>query len=352
MLVFTNRTVDATATDAQAFGASFDPGAARLAVADVGKTASGWAVSQADDDVTDADALNLLLPLMAGTRPVLVYVHGNNNTPSTCFERLGRMASAYPAVQVIGFSWPSEGLLSNGSPVPGVGSGGMGDEGDLGKVRTENRTTGPIQQKIRRYHQAQTNAKDSIDALARFLRLVATARLHANQQPFTLAVHSLGVHMLQYSLEVSGATESLGTAQHVILLAPCVRAASHGAWLTRFRPRGRTYVTYNRADVVLFGALIADSGQVKLGTDPGADVVRSDAVRYVSFTNAPTDISGHRYFVEKLHKDAKKLFARLFASRPDLDFGQPHKAVYPVGCDPDGSTCYMADPVAVPTPVG
>lgn len=342
MLVFTNRNMTQDAGE-KAYAPSFKPGGTRLAVASVSKTASGWAVRDRDDDVSEADARDLLIPLLQGGKPLLVYVHGNNNSPGTCFRRCQDLGGLYPGVEIVGFSWPSEGYLSDGSPLPEVPMPAGGDEADLAKVNKENRTTESIQHKIRRYHQAQTNAKDSMDAFARFLRLVGTARLQANGQPFTLAVHSLGNQLFQYALDVPGAGEAVATAHNVVLLAPCVRAAGHTEWLAKVRPKGRTYVTYNKGDNVLFGAYIADGQQTKLGTEPG-EILHADGVRYVSFSNASTGFGGHGYFVKGVTKAAKKLFTRLFTSAVDIEPGELPKKVYPIGCDPDGAVCYMAVP--------
>lgn len=342
MLVFTNRELT-EGSDESAYGRTFKPGSERLAVASVSPDGEGWLVSEPDEDVSEADALNLLLPLFAGSKPLLVYVHGNNNTPAACFQRCQALRKLYSSAEVVGFSWPSEGFLSDGSPLPDVPMPASLDETDLAKVRSDNRTSETSQRKIGRYHQAQTNAKQSVDALAHFLRLLGTARLHANKQPFTLAVHSLGVHLFRYTLAIPGATESVGTAENVVLLAPCVGAAGHREWLTKVRPKGRTYVTYNKGDSVLFGAFIADGQQLKLGTDPGTDFVHSESVRYISFSNSSTGLGGHGYFVDTT-KAAKRLFSRLFTSAPDLEFGEPAKKVYPIGCDPDGAVCYMAVP--------
>jgi hypothetical protein len=46
-------------------------------------------------------------------------------------------------------------------------------------------------------------------------------------------------------------------------------------------------------------------------------------------------------------KKAKALFSRIFASQPDFTVPESPKVVYPLGCDPDGATCYMAVPDAV-----
>ena len=342
MLVFTNRRLDDGSTEA-AFSTAFVPASERLAVADVTARDGGWKLSAPDDDVDEVDALNLLLPLFTGGKPLLLYVHGNNNTPADCFARVQDLRQLYPDSEVIGFSWPSEGFLCDGSSLPGVALPTGSAEGELAQVNEADRR-GSAQDLIRRFHQAQTNAKDSVDAFARLLRLLGTARLHANTQPFSLAIHSLGAHLFQYALQVPGATESASTAHNITLLAPCVRAAAHGEWLTRFRPKGRTYVTFNKGDNVLLGGFIADGGQTKLGTEPGPDRVRWDGVRYISFSNAANSFGGHHYFVKGVSRKAKTLFSRLFASQVDFGIGESPKMVYPLACEGDGSTCYMARP--------
>lgn len=343
MLIFTNRALNGAA-DESAFERSFMPGSTRLALASVERASSGagWAVSQHDADVDDDDSLRALLPLFQGNRPVLVYLHGNNNPPAACFKRCDRLAALY-GLEMIGFSWASEGFLPDGGPVPKLQAGPDGDEVDMHSVTKANRTEGGIQRKIRRYHQAKTNAQDSIDALARFFRMLGTARLYANSQPFTVAAHSLGAHFLQYTLDVAGAGESLGTAHNVALLAACTTAVGHKDWLAKVRPKGQTFVTYNSNDSVLYGARIADGNKIKLGADPGGDRLLSSAVRYISFTNARLEFGGHGYFAQdKMPKKFLKLFQRIFGSARDLEPGDLPSRVYPMGCDLDGLTCYMA----------
>jgi hypothetical protein len=227
MLVFSNRATNPAAADESAFTTRFEPGGTRLAVADVARVAGRWQLSGVEGDLGDDAALQALVPLFRGRRPLLVYLHGNSNPPAQCFARCHALAARYD-LEVVGFSWASEGFLSDGGALPGlaVGTSG-GGELDLKGVKASNRTDAGIQSKIRRYHQAKVNAQDSVDALARFLRLLGAARLYANAQPFTLAAHSLGAHLLQYTLEVPGAGESLGTAHNVALLAACTRASGH-----------------------------------------------------------------------------------------------------------------------------
>jgi hypothetical protein len=345
MLVFTNRDVAAGA-DASAFQRSFVPGGRRIGVADVTRDGAGkWVLSGVDEDVTERDALDLLLPLFAGARPLLVFLHGNSHTPAHTFGRCLQLESEYN-VEVVGFSWPSEGFQCDGSALPRLpGADAPVEEMELSLVKPATRASADGQQLGRRYRQAKLNAQDSVDALALFLRILATARLSSNAQPFTLAAHSLGAHLLQYAVELPGASESVGTAQNVVLLAPCVRADGHAGWLHQLRPKGRTYVSFNKADNVLFGAFVADGRkQGKLGADPGPALLRGPGYRYISFSNAQTGLGGHRYFVEGLTGESRRLFGRLFRSEADLQPGEPDRKVYPVGCEPDGSVCYMALP--------
>ncbi len=340
MIVFTNRTVNGSANES-AFDTAFIPGGTRLSLASVGPAASGtWALSDVDADVDDNDSLKALVPLFQGSRPILVYIHGNNNTPANCFERCTLLASLYK-VEVVGFSWPSEGYLSDGTVLPGVSKSKDGDEADLEEVNSKNRTKSGIQNKIRRYRQAKINAQDSVDALARFLRMVATARLYVNKQPFSVAIHSLGSHFVQNTLEIPGASESLSTAQNVAFVAACSRASGHKTWLVKVRPKGQVFVAYNKADSVLFGAAVADNGQTKLGLDPTIDRLALGSVRYASFSNAQTGFGGHRYFARKnMPKKQLELFRRMFNGEVDIQNNDP-TPVYPHGCDADGLTCYV-----------
>jgi hypothetical protein len=87
MLIFTNRQL-ASGTTESAFGRNFTPGGTQLAVASVAAGGKGWKLSDLDEEVSEEDALSLLLPLFRGNNPLVLYVHGNNNTPADCFERV------------------------------------------------------------------------------------------------------------------------------------------------------------------------------------------------------------------------------------------------------------------------
>ncbi|CAN7383042.1 alpha/beta hydrolase [Variovorax sp. LjRoot178] len=349
MLIFTNRDMNG-GTNESALGTSFKQGSERLGLAVVRRSGKRWSVSAADTDVDDADSKKALLPLFKGERPVLVYVHGNNNTPAKCFERCAKLEALYD-VEVIGFSWPSEGYLPDGKLVPDVDPKEMdGNEDELSAVEGANRKESKIQSKIYRYHQAGLNGKHSADALARFLRMIGAARLDANKQPYTAAAHSLGAQFLQYTIDIPGAAESIATAQNVALLAPCVRAVGHREWLAKIRPNSQLFVTFNDGDSVLAGASIADNGltgdtQLKLGTDPTTDRFKVPYLRYISCSNAKVGGGGHGYFVQdKMPKKMLNVFGRIFRSQRDLEAGEIDRKIYGIKGDEDGLTCYFNAP--------
>lgn len=356
MWIFTNRRMQ-QAGDAAAFTNVFDPLSERLGVAEVTRAGAGFSLGHAQPAAGDDDIMQLLVPLFRGARPLLLYLHGNNNSPAACFERCARLQEIY-GLQVVGFSWPSEGFLPSGADrsgqQPAAAAPAEAVEGALAGITLANRTQPAALRIIERYRQAKLNAQDSGLALTRLLRLLAAARLYANEQRFSVAAHSLGSHLLQYTIEGDGAAEALGAAHNIVLLAACCRAEGHAAWVGKLGPKGRVYIAYNLGDNVLFGAFIADGRQIKLGTGPGVRM-HSDKVRYVSFTNAQVGLFGHAYFVRdaggEMPKAAKKLFTRLFGSQRDFDElqGEYPRQIYPVGCDADGSTCYMARPPVEPS---
>lgn len=344
MLIFTNRKVQGKGPSAR-FSRAFTPVSGALSFATAEKSPDDkWNLKGLKSDTDDVAAVDALAAVFRANRPVLVYLHGNNNTPERCFERCAVLERMYN-VEVVGFSWPSEGALSDGNDLPDAANDDPGNEDDLGGITASNRTESKLVRKARRFRQAKVNAQESVDALARFLRLVSIARLQANAQPFSLAVHSLGVHFLQYSLEIDTAREALGAAFNVALVAGCARASGHKDWVARLRPKGKVFITYNSDDIVLYAAFVVDGSQLKLGADPGTDRVQNGLTRYICFSNAKVGAGGHGYFVyDKLPKKARSVLTRVFQSETDIRVGESPAKIYPVGCDADGVTCYVGLP--------
>lgn len=346
MWMFTNRTVTAGNTDA-AWTTRFTPYGTTLSLARVARSGGGWRLQDAAVDVADAVAGPALRKVFAADRPVLVYVHGNNNTPAALFERCERLERLYD-VEVVGFSWPSEGRLFDGSGLAAV-------EALAPQSFTEGEIAGVTEQALltqqpgiagvkQRYHQAKVNAVQSVQAFERFANLLALARLSAARQPYTVAAHSLGAYLLQQSLGHTGAATALGAAQNIVLLAPCCASAGHRTWLQLLHPAGQVVVTVNQGDSVLLGARLADRNEAKLGSEPGPKLVEQ-WVRYAHVEGGGLDLIGHSYFAQNPMPDGLlRLFKRVFSSQRDLAPGESPRDVYPGGCDADGVSCWMANP--------
>ena len=143
MLIFTNRAIE-NRSDETAFTTRYEPAADRLGFAQVEPAGDGtWQVKDIHADASDDDIVIELMAVFGGPRPVLVQLHGNNNTPASCFARTELFESLYD-VEVIGFSWTSEGYLPDGSKLVGLSADSSGDGTDLKIVSAENRTTGAI----------------------------------------------------------------------------------------------------------------------------------------------------------------------------------------------------------------
>ncbi|MEJ8855293.1 hypothetical protein WKW79_11975 [Variovorax robiniae] len=350
MLFFTNREIDVSKNDEAAFTNRFtimDESLAAADVAGVYKAGGGatWTLANVSPQADDNDLIPRLVAVFGAGRPVLVYLHGNSNPPAKSFYRCKRLEDIY-GISVIGFSWTSEGFLPDGSNAVALASDGDAED-SLKQVKSGNLGLGAIKSKIQRYHQAKINAQQSTMAVARFLRLVAVARMFAGvQQPYSIAGHSLGCHLLQKTLPLDGTHAAVATADNVILLAPCTRAEQHRGWVEKLSPKDRVYIVFNNLDPVLAAADIADSGEIKLGLNPGLDIIRSPRFRYIDMQSNVSSSKMHACFSadnpDTPRKADLKLFTALFRSEDDFPVNGNPKSVYLAGCNGDLSICSMS----------
>ena len=123
MLIFTSREMQ-SGTNPSTFEPHFSARSALRALKNLERAPEGmaadWEVSQADADLDDADALQTWLPLFQKPGPLLVYLHGYNDTPAACFERCDRLQSRY-GLEVVRFSWSSRKHLADDGVSPGPG---------------------------------------------------------------------------------------------------------------------------------------------------------------------------------------------------------------------------------------
>lgn len=291
MLIFTNRKIFKKTLTTQ-----FEPESRALSCVDV----DDGIVSNIQDD-NDAQFFARIKAVFDAPQPVLVFIHGNGNPPERCVARCRMLEEIYN-VNVIGFSWPSEGIAAD-----------VDDESDDDGEEAAGLQEGG---KRERFKQATQNAVDSAAALTRFLQIVASVST-AVRESYSVAVHSLGNHLFRMAVAKHDAANALKNAANVILLAPCTDADDHAEWVGRIKPAGATIVTYNAVDLILAAALIADGGKPKLGVDPGKDLAKTEHVRYVDFQGATLKLS-HRYYVwnkkKKMGHGAYDFFQWFFRS--------------------------------------
>ena len=104
-------------------------------------------------------------------------------------------------------------------------------------------------------------------------------------------------------------------------------------------------MTFNNADLVLAGALFADNNEIKLGANPGLELLETRTTRYIDFTGARNDAAQHDYFVRQgMSNQTRNILGRVFSSQADIQVGELPRKVYPVGCDERRLTCFMAAP--------
>ena len=354
MLIFTNRFFDTSKSNEEALLKSFEPFTDVLRSCMAAETSQGqWQVNNFSDNISDNDAIRQIATVLDDEKPVLIFLHGNNTAPAGCFTRCKELEEQYK-VSVIGYSWESQGFLPDGRKSAEIENEktqkkGENWEEELAGIQTkESMDAGWIQKKAHRYGQAKLNAQQSRNSLARFLRLIAAARLATKNKKLSFAAFSLGCNFLKEAIKEQDAEASLGVMHNVILLSACTSALGHAKWAEQIHPLQRTYITFNKADSVLLGASIVDK-DIKLGANPGVDRASGTKFRYIDFAGAKNmKIGGHRYFVadpkKKLSKQATLLFTRIFRSEEDfINRGDvaDSKEVYPVGCAVDGSVCYM-----------
>lgn len=119
MLIFTTRELESS-TDESAFEPHFSASSARVALANLERAPEAmterWKVSQAVGVLDDAHGMRTWLPLFQKPGPLLVYLHGYNDTLAACVERCDRLQSVY-GLEVVRFSWSSKKyLVDYGAP--------------------------------------------------------------------------------------------------------------------------------------------------------------------------------------------------------------------------------------------
>lgn len=361
MLIITNRVPSTNPIDGNAFTSKFGVGKTDLSVADATKLLTGtgataWLTKDVDVNATD----NAISKRLAGHlsaaklngRRILIYVHGNSNDYLKMLERCYDLTSAYEGIEVIGFSWPSEGFLPSQKKFMSAFERDMGADDGLD---TQPKFHNWKKDTQKEYRQSRKNAEGTAAAFSRSLKLMSKALANVSTgNDGTLALHSLGNYLCWQALEHHATLAHMGQFSNIVLLAPCIANGVQQPMLDPLAPKKKVYVTFNKNDWVLAASQVADK-DTKLGLDPGmpTDLSANPQVRYVDFEGAAVGPAGHRYFVDPSDlrvQKTRQFFSRIFASQDDLRPGEGEKQVYPFGCTSDGKTCYMGITTTVVSP--
>ena len=354
MLIITNRK-PTNSTDGNAFSAQFNQDSNVISAMNAtkipgGDGAAGWAISQIVAPINNNDAAiaeqikNYIHLAKSLGRRVLVYVHGNGYDFLKGLERCDALSSEYGNVEIIGFSWPSEGFAPKSEASLTQHQRDMNDDD---AISNKFKFINWVDETEDRYAQALLNATSSANALEKALRLVNTALENSDAETGSLAIHSLGGLMFYQAVTQSNEPSLCSAFANILLLAPDIKADIQNRLLDSLTPK-RVYVTFNRGDWVLAAAQAADRG-TKLGLDPGDGTALSKKaiVRYVDFGGATKGCAGHRYFIDPQDmgvETTKRFFTRTFGGLADFNpLKEDSTIVYPFHCADGGKVCWMGN---------
>jgi esterase/lipase superfamily enzyme len=364
MLIITNRKPNLSPTSqdsGRAFSSKFAAGQPTLSIVNAFNSSVDtenpqWTTENTIIDAADAQIKKRISEFgraaAAQGRSVLVYIHGNNNDFAKMLQRCHFLSQTYEHIEVIGFSWPSEGFP------PGIDSRLSAHEVDMGDddgVANEKMYKNWFAEKRDRYLQATRNAHASAAALGRCLALFGALKSSDTNTVLSIAAHSLGNELLRKTTARRGINSDLSSFCNVVLAAPAVDATLQASFLNPLSPQKRVFVTFNKNDWVLAGASVVD-GDTKLGTNPTStpNLSSNEKVRYVDFEGAASG-AGHRYFLEGSRLDmkrkerfkvAKRFFDRTLSRFDDILIGESEGKIYPLRCSSNGKFCYMGPETA------
>jgi esterase/lipase superfamily enzyme len=356
MLIITNRKVESDQTGGEAFSSKFSKNDTKLSIADAFNASADleapiWETHKIEKNASDGQIKKRVTEYAKNAasqgRATLLYVHGNNNDYAKTLARCHFLSQTYEGSEVIGFSWPSEGFPPDAKDQLGSFDREIGNDDGLSN---ESKYRSWFSDKKTYYLQAKKNAAASAHAFDRCLLLIAEIKNANPNLTFVLGAHSLGNELLFNTIQLKTSNASLSFFSNVLLLAPAVSAKNQALLLDHLNPGKRVFVTYNKNDWILAASAVVD-GDAKLGIDPTSASAFSTnkKVRYVDFEGAAGG-AGHRYFLEgesfdmkrkKRFKLAKRFFDRTFAGQYDIQKDEGEKAVYLLGCKPNGKVCYM-----------
>lgn len=355
MFIVTNREVDETQNSPdQAFGSRPNPlGPNELRMAWAERRGRRWHVQVLPDQITDAMAAEVGLPLPSATgeviyasrylsrkiqrmvnpaaqgakgtgRNVLFFVHGFNNDVPAVLDRAEQLAQTY-GVEVVPFSWPA-----NGGGVKGVASYKSDKRDAMASVGALDRAVAKLSELLQALHkdhvahiEAEANRRFGNDAEKWDRFFSAQAQKWC---PFTvnMMLHSMGNYVFKHLLQSTSYRGDALVFDNVVMVAADTNNAGHAEWVDRIQCRGRIFVTINERDSALAASRLKLGEQqlARLGHCPyGLDARKAV---YVDFTDQPHVSDSHAYFEGRPLRNARvKAFFQKALNGEFADTGLP-----------------------------
>ncbi len=192
-------------------------------------------------------------------KPLVLYVHGDGKDFRKVLDRAWKIHDKYD-VQVLAFDYPSF--------VPDLGG-------------------------LRNYYNSRRNAEAAVDKFIALLRQLQEEPVIEGMAK-TLFLHSLGNHVLEVAIRQKGCEELVRSLfSNILLNSACVNLRDHHQWVEQLGESPGIYITYNKKDHVLKGAMLITLRR-KLGAKLRGSM--ADNAEYVNFRKVA--FMEHNYFVK------------------------------------------------------
>jgi len=338
MFIVTNRKVDESKTNLDAFGSTLnEAGSNELRLAEVKRAGKAWKINILPDKITadmakevgleitkDPDTgkqipiyasryvarklLERVNPKAAGLRSMkgknlVFFVHGFNNDLKAVLDRAEQFEKNY-GVEVIAFSWPA-----NGGGVKGVISYKSDKRDALASTGALDRCIAALHDYLRLIHDEHAQKVETL-ANKRYPDDAEKWDIFFKQESekwcnfsINMVLHSMGNYLFKNMLKSSSYRGNLLVFDNVVLVAADTNNEDHASWVDKIQCRRRVIITINENDGALLASRLkmGEQQEARLGHYPHR--LYSQQAIYVDFTDQEGVDQSHAYFEGSILKE-------------------------------------------------
>lgn len=340
MFIITNRVVDASKTDLEAFGKEPNPeGPNELRMVSVSGTTKfsvkvlGDKLSQTEvDELISQYNLNidpakdwyaslrvacaLFTQANKEGKQILFFVHGYNNDIRDVIKTAVELEQLYNVI-VVPFSWPANG----GGKVSGAAAY-LNDKDD---ARSSSTALHRAVEKVQFYHgmlTENTNQACMVEARAKYPENREKAQTYYTKlmakkcnTTLNLLCHSMGNYVLKYASKPGNSSLKGLVFDNIALVAADANNPGHESWVQCLPTRNRLYVVINENDGALSWSRRKPGDEQKARLGHHLRNLVAENAYYIDVTRNRGVASEHSYFKGKpvdRNASLKKVFARIF----------------------------------------